>query len=53
MNKEKPRKIIGNTFFFSGCCPNCKEYILFLKAEIPNIKYCPYCGQHVIWGDEE
>ena len=30
-------------------CPNCCETVNF----IVNFPYCPYCGQKLLWGEEE
>ena len=51
LEKQMPKKLINTCQYVSGCCPNCKKYILDW-LEYNKFMCCPYCGQKLNWSEE-
>jgi hypothetical protein len=50
-DKEEPKAVTDDSKF--AICPRCKENGLYMQTPSMVIRfdYCPYCGQHLKWGD--
>ena len=56
VDKETPKKPIKFKYklLYGWACPHCaKDIANNRKQKRKNIKYCPYCGQKLDWGEEE